>query len=185
MGPQGAFGTSNQINVFTPPAACPAEPPVNSTYVDFNQVASNHLTVINDANQNETYIVQSGVGPAGDLRTAIQSTSGLMNFGILSNYLGLPCNTPRTMKLGLEVYDDPNLIGTQIMPAQYATDAQGDLAWYAGSPYTLTGTGKWLKLAFLIPGVDLVGVGTAPLPAARRCLSPMGASPLLTALNWA
>ena len=157
------FGTSNQVNVFTAAATCAAEPPVNLTYVDFNQVVSNHLTVINDANQNETFIVQSGVGPAGDLRTAIQSTTGLMNFGILSNYLGLPCNTPRTMKLGLEVYDDPSLIGTQIMPAQYATDAQGDLGTYAGSPYTLTGTGKWLKLAFLIPGVDLVGVGTAPL----------------------
>ena len=163
LGPQGAFGTSNQVNVFTPAATCAAEPPVNLTYVDFNQGVSNYLTVINDANQGYTFIVQSGVGPAGDLRTAIQTTSGLMNFGILSNYLGLPCNTPRTMKLGLEVYDDPNLVGTQIMPAQFATDAQGDLGSYAGSPYTLTGTGKWLKLGFWIPAVDLVGVGTAPL----------------------
>ena len=163
FGPQGAFGTSNQVNVFAPPPACPEEPPVNLTYVDFNLGVSNHLTVINDANQGETFTVQSGVGPADDLRTAIQTTSGLMNFGILSNYLGLPCNTPRTMKLGLEVYDDPNLVGTQIMPSQFATDSQGDLGSYAGSPYTLTGTGKWLKLAFYIPGVDLVGVGTAPL----------------------
>jgi hypothetical protein len=67
------------------------------------------------------------------------------------------------MKLGIEVYDDPNLIGTQIKPFQFATDAQGDLGTYAGSAYTLTGTGKWLKLAFLVPAVDLVGVGTAPL----------------------
>ena len=163
LGPQGAFGTSNQINVFTAAAACPAEPPVNLTYVDFNLSVSNYLTVINDASLGETINVQSGVGPAGDLRTAIQSTSGLMNFGILSNYLGQPCNTPRTMKLGLEVYDDPNLAGTQIMPAQFATDAQGDLGSYGGSAYTLTGTGKWLKLGFSIPGVDLVGVGTAPL----------------------
>jgi hypothetical protein len=163
LGPQGAFGTSNQVNVFLPPTACPGEPAVNLTYVDFNQGTSNYLTVINDANLGETYNVQSGVGPASDLRTAIQATSSLMNFGILSNYLGLPCNTPRTVKLGLEVYDDPNLVGTQIMPAQFATDAQGDLASYAGSPYTLTGTGKWLKLGFWIPGVDLVGVGTAPL----------------------
>lgn len=163
VGPQGAFGTSNQVNVFTAAPLCAEEPPVNLTYIDFNQHVTNHLTVINDTNQGETYIVQSGVGPAGDLRTAIQSTSGLMNFGILSNYLGLPCNPPRTMKLGLEVYDDPSLAGTQIMPAQFATDAQGDLSSYAGSPYTLTGTGRWLKIAFLIPGVDLVGVGTAPL----------------------
>ena len=163
LGPQGAFGTSNQVNVFTPPATCPAEPPLNLTYVDFNQGVTNHLTAINDPNQGYTFTVQSGVGPAEDLRTAIQTTSGLMNFGILSNYLGLPCNTPRTMKLGIEVYDDPNLIGTQIKPFQFATDAQGDLGTYAGSAYTLTGTGKWLKLAFLVPAVDLVGVGTAPL----------------------
>ena len=163
LGPQGAFGTSNQVNVFTPPATCPAEPPLNLTYVDFNQGVTNHLTAINDPNQGYTFTVQSGVGPAEDLRTAIQTTSGLMNFGILSNYLGLPCNTPRTMKLGIEVYDDPNLIGTQIKPFQFATDAQGDLGTYAGSAYTLTGTGKWLKLAFLVPAVDLVGVGTTPL----------------------
>ena len=163
LGPQGAFGTSNQVNVFTPPATCPAEPPLNLTYVDFNQGVTNHLTAINDPNQGYTFTVQSGVGPAEDLRTAIQTTSGLMNFGILSNYLGLPCNTPRTMKLGIEVYDDPNLIGTQIKPFQFATDAQGDLGTYAGSAYTLTGTGKWLKLAFLVPAVDLVVVGTTPL----------------------
>lgn len=163
LGPQGAFGTSNQVNVFPPPPACPGEPPVNMAYVDFNQAVSNHLTVINDGGLGETIALQSGVGPADDLRTAIQTTSGLMNFGILSNYLGQPCNTPRTVKLGLEVYDDPGLVGSQIVPAQFATDAQGDLGSYAGSAYTLTGTGKWLKLAFLIPGVDLVGVGTAPL----------------------
>jgi hypothetical protein len=163
LGPQGAFGTSNQVNLFVPPPFCPAEPQVNLTYVDINQGVSNFLTVIDDASQSYTFIVQSGVGPADDLRTAVQSTSGLMNFGILSNYLGLPCNSPRTVKLGLEVYDDPSLAGSQLKPGQYATDAQGDLGTYGGSAYTLTGTGKWLKLAFLISGVDLEGVGTAPL----------------------
>jgi len=179
IGPQGSFGTSNQVNVFIPPAACPGEPAANLTYVDFNQGTSNHLTVINDANLGYTYTVQSKVGPLVDLRTAIQSTSGTMNFGILSNYLGLPCNTPRAMKLGLEVYDDPNLAGTQIMPAQYATDAQGDLATYAGSPYTLTGSGKWLKIAFSIPGVDLVGVQTAPLTGGPTLTFQNGASPFI------
>jgi len=179
VGPQGAFGTSNQINVFTAAATCPEEPPVNLTYIDFNQKITNYLIVINNPEQGETYDVQNGVGPAGDLRTAIQTTSGLMNFGILSNYLGLPCNTPRTMKLGIEVYDDPNLAGTQIMPAQYATDAQGDLAPFAGSPYTLTGTGKWLKLAFWIPGVDLVGVGTAPLTGGPTLTFANGGYPFI------
>ena len=43
LGPQGAFGTSNQVNVFTPAATCAAEPAVNLTYVDFNQGVSNIL----------------------------------------------------------------------------------------------------------------------------------------------
>ena len=163
VGPQGAFGTSAQINVFAAPAPCAPEPAVNLAYVDFNQRLTNCLTVINDWRLGETFTMQSGVGPLGDLRTAIQTTSGLMNFGILSNYLGLPCNPPETMKLGLELYDDPALAGTQIMPWQYATDAQGDVATYGGSPYTLRGTGQWLRLGFVLPAVDLVGVGTAPL----------------------
>jgi hypothetical protein len=163
FGPKGAFGTSNQINVFAAGVVCAPEPAVNLAYIDFNQKLTNNLTVINNSTLGETYSVQSGVGPGGDLRTAIQSTSGLMNFGILSNYLGLPCNTPRTMELGIEFYDDPALAGTTFGPSQYATDAQGDLQAYAGSPYTMTGTGQWLKVAFYIAGVDLEGVDTAPL----------------------
>jgi len=178
LGPKGAFGTTNQINVFAAGTTCASEPSVNLTYVDFNASVTNHLVVINDASLGETYVQQSGVGPAGDLRTAIQSTSGLMNFGILSNYLGLPCNTPETVKLGLEVYDDPGLAGTQIAPAQFATDAQGDLGTYAGSPYTLTGTGTWLKVGFWIASVDLEGVGTAPLTGGPT-LSFVGGLPFI------
>lgn len=178
LGPQGAFGTSNQVNVFVAGATCAPEPAVNPTYIDFNQKATNYLSVINDANLGETVSEQSGVGPVGDLRTAIQSTSGVMNFGILSNYLGLPCNTPHTMKLGIEVYDDPGYAGTQIMPSQFATDSQGDLGAYGGSSYTLTGSGNWLKLGFWIPGVDLQGVGTAPLTGGPT-LSFVGGSPFV------
>ncbi|HEV7923787.1 MAG TPA: hypothetical protein VGR14_00420 [Verrucomicrobiae bacterium] len=163
FGPQGAFGTSNQVNVFAAGTACAPEPAVNLAYIDFNQKLTNNLTVINDTSLGETYTNESGVGPAGDLRTAIQSTSGLMNFGILSNYLGLPCNTPRTMELGIEFYDDPALAGGSFGPAQYASDSQGDLQTYAGTPYTLTGTGEWLKVAFYLAAVDLEGVDTAPL----------------------
>jgi len=163
IGPQGAFGTSNQVNVFVAGVVCAPEPAVNLTYVDFHQKTTNNLIVINNSGLGETYTIQSGVGPAGDLRTAIQSTSGLMNFGILSNYLGLPCNTPRTMELGIDFYDDPALAGTTFAPLQFATDPQGDLASYGGSPYTMTGTGQWLKVAFYISAVDLEGVDTTPL----------------------
>ena len=163
VGPQGAFGAMNQINRFATIANCPPEPAVNLAYIDFNQNLTNHLTVINDVNLGETYSVQSGVGPAGDLRTAIQCTSGLMNFAVLSNYLGQPCNPALSMELGIEFYDDPAMAGSSFGPYQFATDAQGDLATYAGSPYTMTGSGKWLKVAFYVGPANLQGVNTAPL----------------------
>jgi hypothetical protein len=67
------------------------------------------------------------------------------------------------MELGIEFYDDPALAGGSFGPAQYASDSQGDLQTYAGTPYTLTGTGEWLKVAFYLAAVDLEGVDTAPL----------------------
>jgi hypothetical protein len=163
FGPQGAFGTTNQINVFAPPLQCTPEPPVNLAFVDINQKITNYLTVVSNANLGETYTVQSGVGPANDLRTAIQATSGLMNFAILSNYLGQPCNPDRAMKVCLEFYDDPALTGVTFGPAQYSTDSQGDAGNYSGPNYTMTGTGQWVKVAFWIAAVNLEGVNTAPL----------------------
>lgn len=67
------------------------------------------------------------------------------------------------MQVCLEVYDDPALIGSTFGPYQYATDYQGDLANYTGSPYTLTGSGQWIKVAFYVGPLNLNGVNTAPL----------------------
>jgi hypothetical protein len=162
FGPQGAFGTSNQINVFAASAVCATEPDVNLAYVDFNQKITNHLTVVTNASQGDTYIIQTGVGPANDQRTAIQATGGSMNFEIISNYLGLPCNAPHATKVCVEFYDDPALAGNSFGPSSYSTDAEGDQAAYSGPLYTITGTGQWLKLAFWIPSLDLYGVDVAP-----------------------
>jgi hypothetical protein len=71
MGPQGAFGTTNQINVFAAGATCNPEPPVNLAFVDINQGVTNFLTIINNSSLGETVSYQSGVGPAGDLRKAV------------------------------------------------------------------------------------------------------------------
>ena len=165
FGPHGAFGSTPQINRFATDTNCPPEPNANLAYVDINSGVTNNLTVLTSDNLGEPlgYNLQNGVGPAGDLRTAIQSTSYLMNFAILSNYLGQPCNPALTMQLCVEFYDDPNLVGASFGPYQYATDAQGDLANYGGSPYTMTGSGRWLKVAFYLGPVCLQGVGTAPL----------------------
>jgi hypothetical protein len=167
VGPAGVFGTTNIINaVFQPPVVCAPEPPVNLAYVDINAGVTNNLVVLNDTDQTVAY--QSGVGPAGDLRKAVQATSLYMNFGILSNYLGLPCNTPRAMKVCVEFYDDPGLAGVQFGPQMYAVDASGATALYNGPLYTLPGSGQWLKLAFWIPSVNLFGVNTAPYTGGPR-----------------
>lgn len=85
-----------------------------------------------------------------------------MDFEIISNFLGVPCNPPHPMKVCVEFYDDPVLAGNSFGPASFSTDAQGDAGAYSGPLYTMTGTAQWLKLAFWIPSVDLYGVDVAP-----------------------
>ena len=161
IGPQGAFGSSTQVNVFAAPPACPAEPDVNLASINVNTSTTNYLTVLNSGNQTVSY--KSGIGPATDKRTAVQATGTYMNFGILSNYLGFPCNFPRTMEVCVEFYDDPALAGASFGPAAYATDDTGDTNTYSGPMYTLQGLNQWLRVAFVVPAVDLQGINTAPL----------------------
>jgi hypothetical protein len=165
IGPAGSFGTTNQVNVFAPPPVCAPPPAENLTWIDFNENASNNLTIISNADLGYEYNVQAGTGPANDLRTAVQCTSGQLDFGIESNYLGYPCQTPTPMKVCVEFYDDPNLAGNSFGPGTYATDDAGDTANFVGADYTLTGSGKWLRVAFWVTGppVDLAGINTAPL----------------------
>src|SRR6266850_4327127 len=171
LGPAGVFGTTNVVNaVFQPPVVCTPEPPVNLAYIDINAGVTNHLIVLTN-NTDQTVTYQTGVGPAGDLRTAVQGTSLYMNFGILSNYLGEPCNAPRPMKVCVEFYDDPALAGTQFGPESYAVDGTGATAIYTGPRYTMSGSGQWLRLAFWIPSVNLFGVNTAPYTGGPRLIS--------------
>ncbi|HTI97329.1 MAG TPA: hypothetical protein VL527_00390 [Dongiaceae bacterium] len=176
IGPAGSFGTSNAINVFLPPPQCDPEPAVNLAYIDVNANDTNHLMVLNDQDQTVTY--QSNVGPTDDKRKAVQANGGFMNFGILDNYLGVPCNPPRAMKVCVEFYDDPALAGVSFGPEAYATDDQGNVGTYNGPMYTLTGSGRWLRLAFWVPAVNLYGVNTSPLTGGTR-LSFNGGYPFI------
>ena len=166
IGPQGAFGTSNQVNVFAAPPPCPAEPAVNLAFIDLNAGLTNNLSILNNGAQTVTY--QNSVGPAGDKRKAVQANSTYMNFGILNDYLGSPCNLPRTMKVCVEFYDDPALAGASFGPEEYATDTLGDTGTYSGPMFTLQGSGQWLRVAFFVPNVDLAGINTAPLTGGPR-----------------
>jgi hypothetical protein len=170
LGPQGVFGTTNEINRFAVPSNCAPEPATNLVYIDFNKGITSNLTVNNNSAVEETYQVVSGVGPAGDPRTAIQATSAFMEFPILNNALGLPCNENLTMQLCMEFYDDPALAGEQFGPYAYATDPYGDVGFVPGYPgtynqafYTLTGTGRWLKVDWFVGPANLAGLNTAPL----------------------
>jgi hypothetical protein len=176
LGPQGAFGTSNQINVFSAPAQCDPEPAVNLAFVDLNAGVTNNLSVLNDLDQTVTY--SASAGPAGDLRKAVQAAGSYMNFGILNNYLGKPCNFPRAMKVCVEFYDDPALTGVTFGPDMYATDDVGGTGTYAGPAYTLTGSDAWVKVAFWIPAVNLAGIDTTPLTGGPRLIFT-GGSPFI------
>jgi hypothetical protein len=168
LGTEGAFGTSNQVNVFAPPAACSPEPPVNLAFIDINAGITNYLSVLNDTDQTVSY--HTGIGPVGDLRKAVQATATYMNFGILSNYLGAPCNFPRPMKVCVEFYDDPAMNGATFGPEAYATDSVGGTGTYTGPLYTLAGSGAWVKVAFWLPSVNLAGVNTKPLTGGPRLI---------------
>ncbi len=165
IGPKGAFGTSNQINQFFPPAVCPPEPPVNLAYVDINAGVTNHLVVLNDGDQT---VEMQTVGPAGDLRKAVRATSTFMNFGIQNKYLGDVCNPNRTMKVCVEFYDDPALSGTSFAPENYAVDTLGNVSTYSGPAYQITGSGKWLKVAFWVQSVNLTGINTGSYTGGPR-----------------
>lgn len=168
LGTAGAFGTSNQVNVFAPPITCAPEPAVNLAYIDFNANDTNHLTVLNNLDQTISY--QTSVGPAGDLRKAVQATASYMNFGILDSYLGQPCNFSRPMKVCVEFYDDPALTGVTFGPESYAIDNVGGTATYTGPLFRCQGSDQWVKVAFWLPSVNLQGVNTAPLTGGPRLI---------------
>jgi hypothetical protein len=168
FGEKGAFGETNQVNIFTAPPACEPEPATNLAWIDLNG-DTNHLQLLNDRDQTVT--VQSGVGPATDQRRAARPNGQFMNFGITSNYLGFPCNDARSVKICLEFYDDPALAGTKFGPEAYATDAQGGTGSVAADRrQTLAGSGVWVQRSWTIPAVNLFGVNTAPLTGGPRLI---------------
>jgi hypothetical protein len=163
FGQHGAFGTAPDINQFrVPDGSCPPVQDVNLAGIDLNAGYTNHLQIINDpaTSQDVTYV--SDIGPVGDKRKAVIPNSVFLNFGILSNYLGQPCNDNVNMKVCVDYYDDPALTGVSFGPWQYAYDSLGDLLPYSGL-VTLQGTGQWVRRSWTLSGVNLYGVNTTPL----------------------
>lgn len=165
FGEPGAFGTADQINRFLPPLPCDPEPETNLAGIDVSAGTSDHIVILNNGDQLSTIV--EGVGPEGDKRKAVQANGLYLNFGITDNYLGLPCNDPRTVKICVDYYDDPAKVGASFGPDAWTTDRDGSIQT-GGSRQVLEGTGRWRRRAFSVPGVSLFGVNVAPLTAGPR-----------------
>ncbi|MCP5520299.1 MAG: hypothetical protein H7A46_01970 [Verrucomicrobiales bacterium] len=175
FGSQGAFGEPEQVNKFLPADACDPEPETNLVGIDIDAGTSDHLVVLDDGDQTVMYA--DDVGPADDQRRAVAPTGSFLNFGITGNYLGQPCNDPRTVKVCVEFYDDPLFAGANVRfgPEAYATDALGGVAVApAASRHVMAGSGQWIRRSFTVPGVNLFGVNAGGLTAGPRFISENG-----------
>lgn len=175
FGEAGAFGEPEAVNLFFRADTCDPEPNTNLAGIDFAAGTSNHLEVINDGDQTVTF--ESGVGPAGDKRKVVRPTGTFLNFGITDNFLGKPCNDPRIVKVCVDFYDDPAFAGLNVRfgPEAYATDDTGGVAIYpADKRHVLAGTGKWIRLAWMVPSTNLKGVNVGNLTAGPRFYSENG-----------
>jgi len=169
FGEKGAFGDASQINIFSSGQSCAPEPVTDVVSIDISHSVTNHLIVLNNLDQTVSY--QDNVGPASDQRRAVRANGSYMNFGILDNYLGLPCNDPKAMKVCVEFFDDPLLAGTTFGPEAYATDNLGGTNVVPSSQlYTTGGSNQWIRVAFEIQSVSLQGISTAPLQGGPRLI---------------
>lgn len=176
FGPQGAFGEPEQINQFFPPDSCDPEPETNLVGIDIAGDVSDHLIVLNDGDQTVTY--QDNVGPAGDARRAVAPTGSFLNFGITDEYLGKPCNDPRSVKVCVEFYDDPAFAGAGVRfgPEVYATDNLGGTGVFpVERRHVMQGTGQWIRRSWTVPAVSLQGVNADGYTAGPRFISENGA----------
>ena len=172
FGEQGAFGEPEAINLFSPPDACDPEPNTNLVGIDVNANTADHLSVLNDGDQTVTF--QDNVGPTGDKRRAVVPDGLYLNFAIADNYLGLPCNDTRPIKVCVDFYDDPALGGAEVRfgPEAYATDDEGGVAIFAQAQrHLLEGTGQWIRRSWVVPSVNLKGVNTGSATGGPRFTS--------------
>jgi hypothetical protein len=175
FGQEGAFGTPEDFTAFEPPEACDPEPETNLVGIDVSANMADHVEILDDGDQTVTY--EDNVGPADDKRRAVRPDSLYLNFGVTEEYLGKPCNEPRTVKICVEFYDDPNFAGVGVTfgPEAYATDAESGLGFVpATRRHTLEGTDRWIRRSWVVPAVNLRGVNAGSLTAGPRFISENG-----------
>jgi hypothetical protein len=172
FGAQGAFGEPEQINLFAPADTCDPEPNTNLAGIDINTGTADHMVVLDGGDQSVFY--QDNIGPQGDLRRAVGANGAFLNFGITDQYLGQPCNDPRTIKVCVDFFDDPGFAGANITfgPEAYATDNQGGVAIFpAEQLHIMQGTDTWVRRSWTIPAVSLQGVNAGPYTGGPRFIT--------------
>lgn len=172
FGEEGAFGAPEDINKFLSSESCEPEPATNLAGIDVSADVSNKIRILNDGDQ--TVVYETGVGPAGDQRRVVRPTGAFLNFGILDNYLGRPCNDPQTVKICVEFYDDPGFAGAEVRfgPEAFATDDQTGVSVLPQSARpVLEGSGRWIRRSWVVPAVNLRGVNAGSLTAGPRLAS--------------
>jgi hypothetical protein len=169
FGEQGAFGEPEDVNQFLPAETCDPEPNTNLVGFDLAAGTANHLEVLNGHDHTVTFV--NSVGPAGDRRRAVVPDGSYLNFGITDNYLGKPCNDPRTIKVCVDFYDDPMFEGMDVRfgPEAYATDDKGGIGFYpAEQRPVLAGSGQWIRRSWTVASVNLKGVNADAFTAGPR-----------------
>jgi len=175
FGEEGAFGEPDQINQFASGEACSDEPETNHAFIDIHAGTAEHMEIMDGGDQ--AVEMATNVGPVDDKRNAIRAVGSYLNFGVTENYLGSPCNDPRTVKICLEFYDDPALAGNAFGPDVYATDTQGGMGTFAPENWKAPrGTGRWVSQAYVVPAVNLFGVNAGDYTAGPRIAFDVGAN---------
>ncbi|MHB1308708.1 MAG: hypothetical protein ACYC23_16635 [Limisphaerales bacterium] len=177
FGAEGAFGTPEDINKFLPAEACDPEPPTNLVGFDLAAGTTNHLVVLSGHDHAVTFV--NDAGPTGDKRRAVIPDGQYLNFGITDNFLGKPCNDPRSVKVCVDFYDDPAFAGAdpavKFGPEAYATDDTGGIGFApAEKRQTLQGSGLWVRRSWIVSAVNLKGVNADEYTAGPRFLSENG-----------
>jgi hypothetical protein len=175
FGAQGAFGEPEDINKFQAPETCDPEPNTNLAGLDLAAKTTNHMVILTGHDHGAAVV--ENVGPADDKRRAVVPDGTYLNFGITDNYLGKPCNDPRTVKVCVDFYDDPAFAGQDVQfgPEAYATDDKGGIGFVPPEKrQVLAGTGQWQRRSWTVSSVNLKGVNADAFTAGPRIISQNG-----------
>jgi len=175
----GVIRSTGQYEGVDPiPDAYPFDPDPYEIYaeLDLNESIENGLHPGPNGGDQE-YWIEDGVGPAGDLRTALRPALNegadfnfdrYINFQLDQDWFG-PTDQPNAVfKVAVDYYDDPALAGERFGPEVYQTDVFGQLQfkWYPDEQrLTLEGTGEWRVAAWQIDDMNFTGVNCSPAAA--------------------